>query len=214
MDEFYIDEKGHDKNKSPQNEIWKKVISRKDNTEIAGLVFAIIEADKALFGLLDKKGFPGKSFEQKLVSAKHEFSNIAKVEKAREIKKEILEEEITNLTSVDLEETLNNYKQAILDLGEPAKKLSLTEKILLNFDFYFPKNINFIKKFLIYSIVFVVVVWFFANTSYGQSVIDFVVSVVNFIFNWILAIFLVILALAVTVVGSIVYFEKRKRNQL
>jgi hypothetical protein len=192
---------------------WSKVQRYLNKKDINSLLLAVIEADKLLAEVLKDKGYPGKSTEEKIGAAKEKFTNINFLLGARDIRDKIINKIDYNLTSLDLEDAISAYRQAMIDLGEESEKLPISERIILYFDYYFPSKKQALKKVLIYIVLFFTLVWFLAHTSSGQSIVKAVVGITNIIFSWVLAVILLIVGVIITAIVSLLYFEKRRRER-
>ncbi len=211
-EEIFITAKGKEK-LTFENPIekWSRVERYLSEKTSSGLFMALIEAEKLLNLALSEKKFPGKDLETKISFAKERFSDIKALHKARKIKQDILEKIDFNLTSLDIEEALASYKQAIIDITQDPKKLGLTDRLILYTDYYFPYKLGSFKRFFLYFFLFFLSVWFLAHSSWGSALVKFFVFLADIIFSWALAVILVVLGLIITIIGSILYFEKRKR---
>ncbi len=192
---------------------WGKVQKYIDEKNINSLLLAVIEADKLLAKTLKDKGYPGKIIEEKIGAAKENFTNVNFLLGARDIRDKIISKIDYNLSSLDLEEAINSYRQAIIDLGEESEKLSISERILLLFNYHFPSKKEAIKKIVVYIVLFFAIVWFLSHTSPGQGIVDIVVGITDKIFSWVLAIILLVVGIIITTIVSLLYFEKRRKER-
>jgi len=210
--EVFITEE--EKDKPEKIEHWDKVEHYLREGSLSSLVLAVIEAEKIFKQTLKDSGFPGKTTEEKISQAGGKISNITKLNFARNLRRDILEKINPAVTSLDLEAAVLAYKQAVIDLKEGSSKISFSDKVIFYVDYYFPNKLKSLKKTGIYFVIFLAVVWLFANTAIGQGIINIIVGFANFIFSWIFAVLLLVLALAIVVILSLVYFERRKKQKL
>lgn len=192
---------------------WKKVEDYLSQKTPSSLILALLEAGKLLDYHLSHKGYPGKNLEEKIAFGRERFSNLQKLVEALRIKNEIISKINYKLTTLDLEEGISAFKQAIIDLEQSPKKLTLFDQAYLYFTYFFPQKLKSSRRLIIYIFLFFLAVWFFANTSLGRTISGAVVFLANWIFSWVFAIFLLILAAITIIVISILYFEKRRRQK-
>ena len=183
-----------------------------ENT-VSGYKMALIEADKLLDNSLKKAGYPGKNIEERINSAKSLFSNIKSLKKAREKEKTVLEELSYNLNSLEVEEAAKAYYQALLDIeGNPEAKLSILGRIFASISYYIPSKKKFFAKILIYFVSVLLAVVFLADTKTGQKISAWIISFSHFVFGWVLMVFILLGAVITIVTLSLLYFEKRKKD--
>ncbi len=192
---------------------WSKVQKYLEEKNINSFLLAVLEADKLLAKALKDKGYPGKTTQEKIGAAKEKFTNINFLLGARDIRDKIINKIDYNLSSLDLEDAISAYRQAIIDLGEESEKLPISERLLLLFHYYYPSKKQALKKIIIYIVLFFTIVWFLSHTSLGQNIVNIVVGVTNIIFSWVLAIVLLVVGVIITVIASLLYFEKRRKER-
>lgn len=180
----------------------------------SGYKLALIEADKLLDKALKDAGYPGKNIEERITQARANFSNIKNLKKAREKRNLVLKELSYNLNSIDIEEAVKWYHQAVLDIeGNPEAQLGLWGRIMALATYYIPSKKKFFGKIFLYFVSFVLIVVFLAHTKTGQRIAGGVISFVDFIFNWVLTVVILVIAVVTIVTLSILYFEKRKKQE-
>lgn len=180
----------------------------------SGYKMALIEADKLLDKALKDAGYPGKSIEERIDSGKANFSNLKNLKKAREKRNLVLNELSYNLNSIEVEEAVKAYHQALLDIeGNPEAKLNLVGRALALIKYYIPSKRKFLGKILIYFVSIILLVKFLAKTKTGQNITQGVVSFSDFVFNWVITVVILVAAVVTIVTLSILYFEKRKKQE-
>ncbi len=180
----------------------------------SGYKMALIEADKLLDKALKDAGYPGKNIEEKITQARANFSNIKNLKKAREKRNLVLKELSYNLNSIDIEEAVKWYHQAVLDIeGNPEAQLSIIGRILALAKYYIPSKKKFITKVLIYFVVAVLLVKFLAKTRLGQNLAAKIVAFSDFVFSWVITVAILIIAVVTIITLTILYFEKRKKQE-
>jgi len=193
---------------------WQIVEDCMNEKTTAGYKMALIEADKLLDNALKEAGYPGKTTEERIFSAKSNFSNIRNLRKAREKRKMVLNELSYNLNSIEVEETVKWYHQALLDIeGNPEAKLSIVGRILALIKYYIPSKKKFATKALIYFVSAVLLVKFLAKTKLGQTLAAKIVSFADFVFSWVITVAILIIAVVTIITLTILYFEKRKKEE-
>lgn len=191
---------------------WQRIEELIKEKSVASYVLALIEAEKLLNQALSKKGFPGKTLEEKISYASEKFSNLPKLNYARDLRKNVVEKINFNTNTLDLEEAIRAYRQAIIDLDLEAKPLSFIERLFLTLEYNFPSKLKIWRKWFLAVLGFFAAIWFLANTSVGQAIAQFFVNLTNLIFSWALAIILLVVGVIIVIVGTIFYFEKKRRK--
>lgn len=193
---------------------WKKVEKYLTDKSLAGLIVALIEADKLLGSSLEKQGYPGKTTDDRIKNAKERFSNLNGLLEARQTRNDFLKNKEMNITSLDVEDGIASYQQTLLDLQNGGKsRLGIFERFIILMDYYLPSKWKIIRKILLYLVIFFVLVLFLADTSLGRFVVSLIVSLTHVIFSWVLAVIFLILAILIVIIASLIYFERRKRKR-
>lgn len=193
---------------------WQRVESFLEEGGLAAYIVALIEAHKILDYYLIKQGYPGATFDERIILAKEKLSNPEKFFYSYKILKNLIGKPKFNTTTLDIEEAILTYRQALIDiLGEKKKPLSFYERILVLYHYYLPKKLSQIKKIVLYFFGFLLLVLFLADTQVGNSIVKLVVDFAHFVFSYILAIVLFLAGLAVLIFVFIFYLEKKKRSQ-
>jgi hypothetical protein len=193
---------------------WKKVEKYLADKSLAGLIVALIEADKLLASRLEKQGYPGKTTDDRIKNAKEKFSNLNGLLEARQIRNDFLKNKEMNITSLDVEDGITSYQQALVDLQSGDKShLGVFERFIISMDYYLPSKWKAIRNILIYTILFFILVEFLNKNFLGKYIVSLIVQLSDLVFSWILAIFLLILAILIVIIASLIYFERRKRKR-
>jgi len=193
---------------------WRRVEEYLAEGGVSGLIAALIEADKLLDYHLSEKGYPGENLEEKIHLAGVKFSHLSGLLEARKIRNEILEKVHHKITTLDLEEALAFYKQALLDLAlDEEYKIPFFERLFIYLQYWWPKKKKTLKRSFLLLITSVAVIWLLANTSFGQGLVDLVIGLVNLIFSWVFAVLLLVLGVIAVIGLTIFYFEKKKRGR-
>jgi len=193
---------------------WKKVEKYLADKSLAGLIVALIEADKLLASRLEKQGYPGKTTDDRIKNAKEKFSNLNGLLEARQIRNDFLKNKEMNITSLDVEDGITSYQQALLDLQNGEKsRLGIFERFVILMDYYLPSKWKAIRKILLYLVIFFVLVLFLADTFPGKLLVSGIVDLTHYIFGWVLAVILFTLAILIVIIASLIYFERRKRKR-
>lgn len=185
-----------------------------ENTQ-AGLLMAILEADKILMSVVRDLGYPGEDDKTRLYLARRLFSDFKRLKQARRISQKIRQELDFSLNPKLTEEILAVYYQALLDIKEHRKPyFNHWQKIL----FFLNKKIRRMKKILkwtgLYLFLFLLGVFFLDHTALGNKLVKYILKITDFIFSWFLILILLGLGIIVTIFGSIWYFKGRKKMDI
>lgn len=179
----------------------------------SGYKMALIEADKLLDKALKDAGYPGKNIEERINSAKSNFTNLKGLKSAREKRNLVLKDLTYNLNSIEVEEAIKFYHQALLDIeGNPEAKLNLYERILAQIRYYIPSKKKFFWKIFLYFFSVLLIIIFLSDTKTGQRITQKIVNLSHFIFGWVLMVIILTVAVLTIIILSILYFEKRRKE--
>lgn len=201
--------------KIKENINWSIVQESLDDGTISGYKMAVIEAGKILEDLLKQKGYPGRMIKDRILNARDYFHNLEGLLKANEIRQKLMDKVEYQLTSIQVEDAITAYRQAVVDLTNNEKaSLSPIKKFRLAMKYYIPSKKKAITFILGGIFIFLLLVLILADTSLGRDFIQGVVGMTHFIFSWIMIIVLVVVGMGVIVIGSLFYFEKRNATKI
>ncbi len=203
-----------DEPKQPKKLSWEKVDKYLQEKTDTGAALALIETEKIFSLVLSKLGYPGKSTDEKVKSAKPFIKNLKDLKLARNIYKKITDEVNAGISSGDIQSVLNAYYQAIRDLTHEAKKKkNVWQKLKLRLRYLIPRPKRFAKKLAIWFFGFFFIVFLLDTTSFGRGIVEVLVTISHFIFSWILWTVLILLGLAIVILGALFFFSKRKKSR-
>jgi uncharacterized integral membrane protein len=192
---------------------WEPVERYLSEKTMAGNSLAIIETEKIFTKVLEKLNFPGKTTDQKVRGLKRVISNFDELLQARKIYQGLISDVGFSLEKLDVKSILTSYYKAIEDITRFYKdKKDPLKKIKIYFNVYFPRPKKTLKKAILGFILFFFTVFLLDSTNFGKAIVSFFVSIAHFIFSWVLFTVLIIGGVIIIVLGSIFYFESRKKK--
>ena len=192
---------------------WKKVEEYlRENTK-AGAAMALVETEKILAQVFAELSYPGKNTDANVRLAKPIIGNYKDLEMTRQVTKKVTQETDCEIKTKEAEQLLEAYYQSIGDIMK-QKKFGKSFWNRIKFYFFFLEKLanQSWKKILISVLVFFFIVWLLNRTAPGLWLVDVVVIISNFIFSWLILTALLIVSILVIVIGSIFYFENRKKK--
>ncbi len=193
---------------------WSIVKESLEEGTISGYKIAVIEAGKILENLLRQKGYPGKTIHDRILNARDYFHNLEGLLRAEKIRQNLVNNLEYQLTSIQVEDAINAYHQAVIDLtGNEKASLNPLQKMKLSLKYYIPSKKKFFALVLGGIFIFLLAVLILADTGFGRSFIQGVVGMTHFIFSWIMIIILIVVGMGIIVVASLFYFEKRNTSR-
>jgi hypothetical protein len=194
-----------------KEELWDQVDLCFSEPKIAAYKMAVIEADKVLNNLLTLKGISGTTTEERALNVKERFSDVGGLMKAFVIKEKVLEHLNYNLTSVEVNDALESYKKAILDIDSKGKSIPLKQRVKLYFEYYIPKELKKLRNVALSAVGFLAFILFLADTSIGQEVDQFFVGIAEFFYFKIVKVLLISGAVLGLVFISFMFFESKRK---
>lgn len=191
--------------------LWQEVESDLREKSPAGYKMALLDADKALRWLLKQKGYPGKNISEQLFWSGIKIENHEELKRAFEKKDEILESVSYQLSTLELEDFLDIYKELIRQLSE-TKKLRFYQRAYFLFEKNFSHNLRKILKLGGLGLVaYLIIVKLLTSTESGRRLVEKIVALNNFIFKWLLNIIIFTVIIAV-IIGIIFLLMERRRS--
>lgn len=170
------------------------------------LEWRVIEAIKSLDLALKEKGFPGKSFPERLSLAERFLPNYRLVEKIADKRDEILasnDYELDEKTATEDEQTIAYALAQISRL----KKLGAVRRVRIKLRDK-AESIGIQKAVLSFAL-FVALVIFLSRTALGQNIVNDFLNFVDLLVSGIL----IFGALILVTFASFAYLEKKRRGQ-
>ncbi|MCX6811133.1 MAG: hypothetical protein NT039_00345 [Candidatus Berkelbacteria bacterium] len=193
---------------------WSVIKTYQEEGTISGLLMALLESDKLLNFMLADMGYPGPTIYHKIKSAKERFTNLPGLMKALEIKERVFSRYEEKVTAREVELAVKEYKQAIIDLSSNSdvSPPSLWERMKAYIDYNYVSQPKNLKNLIIYFLIFFIVIFVLDGTHLGQAIIHSIASYFARFISIIIVIALIILALFITVIGFVVFLERRKEG--
>ncbi len=189
---------------------WQNVKEFAKGREPSAWALAVIEAEKIFRETLSSLS-SGEDLKTKLKNARAVFGQLEALLAARELHRRIVFEVGFLPTREEVNQALESYFQAILDLTSFDRPLlSFGERFRHAFSLRFGRFLRYLRAALICLVFFFFLVWFLADTAYGQKLVNFLLDLTH----WVLArIGFLILGLAgvlLLILLSFFYFERRR----
>lgn len=192
---------------------WEPVEQYLSEKTMSGNILAILETEKIFAKVLEKLNVPGKTTDQKASSLKSIISNFSELSQARKIHHALISNIGFNLEKLDTKSILAIYYKAIEDITRFYKeKKDPLKKLKLYLNVYFPHPKKTLKKIGVGLVLFFFTIFLLDSTNFGRALVSFLVSIAHFIFSWVLFTVLIISGVIIIVLGSIFYFESRKKK--
>lgn len=193
---------------------WDTVDSYIQEGGLGGSAMALIETEKILGEVLKRLGFPGKNTDQRIESARSILSNFNDLSLAREACKKLISDVGARVSPSDAKEILPQYYQAIKDLIRLKEyNIPLLERIKAYFRRHIPQPKKFYKRLGLSLLIFFFVIFVLDSTQIGHKLVSTLIKISHFIFSWVLFAVLLLIGVAIIVVGSLFFFESRKKRK-
>ena len=193
---------------------WSEVEANLNEKTTAGYKVAIIEANKALDGVLQALKIPGKTMRDRLGVARSSFQDFDTVMMTQEVFNRIVHErEEVDLSREAAENILASYYQAITDLTQRANgKLSTLTRVRAALRGQFAKPVKIARWTVGLLIAFCLAVVFIADTGVGQLVSGDVLTFARFVVYKFLLVVAILIGGAIIIIGTLFYFETRRQQ--
>lgn len=193
---------------------WSVIKTYQEEGTISGLLMALLESDKLLNFMLSDMGYPGPTIYHKIKSAKERFTSLPGLMKALEIKERVFSRYEEKVTAREVELSIKEYKQAIIDLSSNSdvSPPNLWERMKAYIDYNYVSQPKNLKNLIIYFLLFFIIIFVLDNTHIGQLIVHSIASYLARFISLIVVVALVVLALFVAIVGFIVFLERRKEE--
>lgn len=198
--------------KTKLNLDWSTVESALAEGTFSGYKIGIIETEKLFNQLLQSKGVPGKSASIKLKYIKSFLSMPEKLDSARAIYKKIIGAKKFEISRDDTKKTIASYWQAMIDIEEAIKYLTITEKIKFKFQYFWGKIIRKIKKIILLILIVLTIFLFLGKTSIGQKILAYIILFSHWLIIKILLWPFILLIILYLIKFIVKFVKKTKKN--
>lgn len=195
-----------------KEELWDQVELTIKEGKASAYKMAVLEADKILNNILTLKGIPGATTQERALKIKEKFSSLTGLMRAFVLKEKILDHLSYSITSVEINDALDSYRQAIVDIDTEGKFIPFKEKIKLYFEYYIPKELKKLKNLALTILAFLAVILILADTGIGQDVAAFFVNIARFFYYKIVKIALIAGVVLGVIFFSFMYFEHKNKK--
>ncbi|MDD3887791.1 MAG: hypothetical protein PHN19_03375 [Patescibacteria group bacterium] len=191
---------------------WERVEKYLAEKTAGGDLMSLVETEKIFKQIVENFDLPGEDFERKVQALSFVFSEYEDLKQARSAYQKAIEKANFSASNYEIKNDLAFYYQAIKDLVDfEKKKMSAMKKIKLYLSTFLPKPKVFIKKFVLIFLIFFLIIFLLDATSFGRMIVDLFVSLSHLIFSWVLFVILLIAGIAILAVGTIYYFQGRRK---
>lgn len=177
----------------------------------AGRAMAIIETEKILQKLLEKRAIPGKSPDDKIKNIKTIVQDYQNLLVARKTYEKIIHERDIVINQSDAKKVMDYYSKAISDITSNQKPKNILSRTAFKL-----KNSNFIKIYfrntLIALFTFFLAIYLSDTTKLGQTIWQQLITISHTLFSWVLFTFLITGGILIALVSTFFYFERKEKK--
>ncbi|OGB74297.1 hypothetical protein A2V68_00865 [candidate division Kazan bacterium RBG_13_50_9] len=172
---------------------------------------AVIEADKLFREVLGIISF-GETVNEAIQNASDTFSNIKGLMEARKVYEDIIEVPGFSVDQKVAKQVTAIYLQAILDMmGKDYQEKGFWKKLANEITYFGELHPRLLRNIFVGILVFLVGVWFLADTTPGQWLVNLAVGLTHFILSWVWWLILILLVILGIVAVSWLFFERHRR---
>jgi len=191
---------------------WKRVDELLDKNSAAAWGMAVVEARKIFRQVLSEISF-GENTDDMIRNAGDLFKNLGAILEADQICQKVINEVGYRVTKNEAKRSCNALIQGILDMiGRDFEPKSFWQRIVNNMNFFWGHHPKLLAGILGGILVFIIGVWFLADTNIGQWIVDLAVGFARFVMGWSVLLGLLIAIFLIAIALSLVYFEQRRRR--
>ena len=202
-------------NNSPRRkyqEYWDIVEESLNEGTYSVYKIAVVETEKILQMALDDKKFPGRNINEQIKNAELIIKNSEKLNYSRAMYDKIINEPDFDISSEDIKEIEMGYYRAISDITKMSSKdIDFKERVNLLLQKYFYGFSRKIKRGLILTFLFFLVIFLSTETVTGRLVFEMLSDFSKFIFLKVIPGILVVAVIGIVIVGGLYYWKGRKK---
>lgn len=149
---------------------WSAVEKALAEGTFSGYKIGILETEKIFKNFLEEKSIPGQDVDTKIKYVANFLGYYERLKYAREIYKKIVQQPHFEISRDETKQVISAYWQAMIDLEEAIKTLTLKEKLILRIKYIFSQVLKKIKIVAAVFLGLVLVISFLYETSLGKKV--------------------------------------------
>ncbi|MBU1083386.1 hypothetical protein KKE14_03050 [Patescibacteria group bacterium] len=187
----------------------ERLLAKKNN---AACSMAIVEVDKLFREVLGIVSF-GETVHEAIANASGMFSDMKGLMEGRKVYEDIVEVPGFLVDKNVAKHITAIYLQAILDmLGKDYEDKGYGKKFVNELVYFSELHPKLLRNLLVSVLVFLVGVWFLADTAPGQWMVGLAVGFTRFVLQWVWGLVLIVLVVLGIAIISWLFFEKRKNR--
>lgn len=172
---------------------------------------AIIEADKLFREVLGIISF-GDTVHEAIQNTSDLFSNMKGLLGSRKVYEDIVEVPGFWVDKEIAKQVTAIYLQAILDMmGKDYQERGFWQRLFNELIYFGESHPKLLRNAFIGILIFLVGVWFLADTSLGQLLVNLSVGLTHFILGWVWWLVLILLVILGITAVSWFFFERRHK---
>jgi len=177
----------------------------------AALNMAVVEADKLFREVLGIISF-GDTVNEAIQNSSNLFSNLKGLLEVRKVYEDIVEVPGFFVDQKIAKDTTAIYLKAILDMmGKDYQPKGAFHAICNELAYFSESRPYLLRTIFLGVLIFLVGVWFLADTSLGQLIVSAAVGLTHFVLNWVWSLVIILAIIFAIVLFSWLFFERRKR---
>jgi len=187
----------------------KRLLSHKTPSDFN---MSVIEADKLFREVLSIVSF-GETVNEAIQNASDVFSGMKELMEARRVYEDIVEVPGFFVDQKTAQHATGVYLQAVLDMmGKDYEEKGWWQRLGNEVVYFGESHPKLLRNLLVGVLVFLVGVWFLADTAPGQWLVNLAVGLAHFVLIWVWWLILVLAIILGVVVVSWLVFERHKRR--
>lgn len=187
----------------------ERLLAQKSN---AACSMAIVEVDKLFREVLGIVSF-GETVHEAIANASGMFSNMKGLIEARKVYEDIVEVPGFLVDKSIAKHIAAVYLQAILDmLGKDYQDKGYGKKFVNELVYFSELHPKLLRNLLLGMLIFLVGVWFLADTGPGQWMVELAIGFTRFVLQWVWGLVLIVLIVLGIAAISWLFLERRKNR--
>ncbi|MFH1088774.1 MAG: hypothetical protein V1719_02945 [Patescibacteria group bacterium] len=177
----------------------------------SALNMAVIEADKLFREVLGIISF-GDTVNEAIQNSSNLFSNLKGLLEVRKVYEDIVEVPGFFVDQKTAKDATAIYLRAILDMmGKDYQPKGALHAIFNALAYFSESRPYLLREIFLGILIFLIGVWFLAETAFGQVIVNAAVGLTHFVLSWVWWLVIILAVIFLIVLLSWLFFERRKR---
>lgn len=191
---------------------WKTVHEYIAEKSPSGRLMAIVETDKILQKIINKRAIPGSNIDEQIKNLEPIVENYKELLIARKTYQKIISDIDIKISNNELEKILEYYSKSIQDITTKQKPKNIFSKTFHKIKNNSSGTKKILRNAIIAIILFFLAIYLADTTETGKQIWQQLINISHTLFSWVLFTFLIAGGILIALMSTFFYFERKDKR--